>query len=133
MLYSALMLALFACNVNAHGKQVIDAPPIGSHPTKFTHFTLLAGVAGARAADWASTSQAMRQSGFREGELPKALAASKPGLTGFEFGAFAMETYLLKRLIHRDPKLTILGDAISFSSIALTDIHNYRSLAARNH
>lgn len=127
----ASLLCLIVSVAAASGQTLIQAPaPAAVQHSGFAlaaHYSLLAGVAGARAVDWAATSQAMRE-GFQEGELPASIAKSKPGLAAFEFGSFALESFLSQRLYRHHPRLSILVDSVSFGVLIQTDVHSYREI-----
>ena len=130
-----LVGAVFFANLvlaNVLCAQLPDAPRPANRETKVEHrlrLTLLAGVAAARAADWLSTEHCLSwtngESTCHEAVLPQRLAASKPGLAGFEVTAWALELGLSRRIGRRHPKFAIAGDAISFTSLAAVVIHNY--------
>lgn len=117
---------------NPLNAQLFDAPRPVSHETKVEHrlrLTLLWGVGAARAADWQSTEHCLSwrdgQSTCHEAVLPQGLASSKAGLASFEALAWGLEFDLSRRMSWRHPKLALVGDAVSFASLATVVLHNY--------
>jgi hypothetical protein len=143
-----LTTAIVACQI-AHC-ELPDAPVVTTSPKPVTvhhdylRNSLLAGVLMARAADWASTEQCLREpapaiptnlpigmvhwkrEGCREAILPSAIAGNKFALAMFEASMFSGEVMLSNRLARHHHRLALALDAVSFAATSATAAHNYQ-------
>ena len=123
-----LILIVFILNtsllIQAASRRKQNAETTLQHRVRWA---LLGAVAAARAFDWSSTQECLREPSeiCHEVMLPDAAARSKPELALIEAGALGTEVLLSNHLARRHPKLTIVGDALSLSAVLATDVHNY--------
>lgn len=105
--------------------------PVHATGTRIATYSLWAGYAAARAADWASTEECLRLPSHlcHEAELP-GITANRIAFAVFEVGMTGAVIYVSHRLGKEHRWMGLGISATSFTLLSIIDAHNYQVIEA---